>query len=262
MKIALQGTISDNQAINKDTFQLSIQCPSFSGSVLPGQFVQISTQGLNSTFLKRPISIYNYHENQLDLIYKVIGQGTQNLSQLLPNQTVDLIMPLGNSFTAPLSKNKILLLGGGMGIAPLVFYLNYYYPLFPSAHFTLYYGVSRSDEKINLAIPEQFNGTYLFHSDYSNDSYQGNLMDFFGSNHTIDYDLVLSCGPTQMMQAFSNLFASTATPMEVSLESNMACGYGVCLGCAFQTKEGSKTVCADGPVFSSNQIDWTKVWKN
>ena len=263
MKIATQGSILNNLPLSQDTYHLSIGLSSFDVPILPGQFAQLSTQGLHATFLKRPISVYGFYNHQLDFIYKVVGQGTSNLSDLLSGQKLELIFPLGNSFSPPPTKtSKILLLGGGIGIAPLVYYVQYYQVLFPLASFTLYYGVTRERDKIDLAIPDPLSGKFLFHADYKENTYQGNLNEFYSKNSPETYDLVLACGPTPMMKAFSDYFLHKNTAMEVSLESNMACGYGVCLGCAFPTKKGSKTVCVDGPVFSSSIIDWDKVWKN
>jgi dihydroorotate dehydrogenase electron transfer subunit len=261
MKITAQGSILSNLPISIDTYHLVVGLSSFDGSILPGQFAQLSTQGIHSTFLKRPISVYGCKDHQVEFIYKVVGQGTSNLSDLLPDQKIELIFPLGNSFSPPPSQtSRILLIGGGMGVAPLVYYIRYYQPLVPLASFTLYYGVSREAEKIDLAIPDPLSEKFLFHADFLQNTFQGNLLDFYMQNSPETYDLVLACGPTPMMKAFSDHFHQNNTAMEVSLESSMACGYGVCLGCAFSTKEGSKTVCVDGPVFSSNIIDWNKVW--
>jgi dihydroorotate dehydrogenase electron transfer subunit len=230
--------------------------------VLPGQFVEISTPGKNSTFLKRPISVYGYQQNQIDLLYKVLGQGTQNLSLLQPGQTVDMILPLGNFFTPPSPHSKVLLIGGGIGVAPLVYYINYFSSKISSLELSLLYGAENEKQKIELNLPNPFPGNLMFHSDYKNDIYQGNLLDFFISNSVQEYDLLIACGPHPMMKAFADYFSTKNVVMEVSLESNMACGYGVCLGCTIPTSQGSKTVCTDGPVFPANQVDWTKVWKH
>jgi dihydroorotate dehydrogenase electron transfer subunit len=260
MKIETQGFIESHKVIGKETFHCKIFLPYFKDSILPGQFVQISCPGSNSVFLKRPISVFSYEANHLEIIYKVVGLGTKNISKLKIDQAVEIILPLGNYFTPPQPSSHILLISGGIGIAPIYFYLNYYKKLFPSATFTLLSGVSRQEEEITLDLPNPFPGNIMFHIDSKDDINQGNLLEFYAKQTVENVDFAIACGPLPMMKAFSDHFHQKNIPIEVSLESSMACGYGVCLGCAFSTKEGSKTVCVDGPIFSSNIIDWNKVW--
>lgn len=262
MKTVQQGIISNIQLGASDTYQVSIHLPSFLGDIIPGQFVQISTPGKFSTLLKRPISVYGYKNNYLELLFKVVGSGTSNLSMMKIGQSVDLILPLGNSFTPPKTYENVLLIGGGMGIAPLTFYVNYYHSRNPTTKFYLYYGITRKTDELSLTFPVPFPGELKVHTDYHNEQLVGNLLDFYKNNPASSYHLVISCGPSPMMKSFAKFFKDYSMKMEVSLESMMACGFGVCLGCAFLTEEGSKTVCSDGPVFASNIINWEKIWNH
>jgi len=256
----IQGFVEDNVPIGKDVFKCTLDIGFIPGDILPGQFIQISCPGKNLTFLRRPLSVSGFIPPILTVLYKVVGYGTQNLSELKKGQKVDLILPLGRGFSKPAPHQEVLLFGGGIGIAPLLYYIDYYHTIMPSLTFNLYYGVSREDEKIEITLPDPFPGNIVYHIDWREGQYNGNLLDCFQTVPTESFDLSIACGPISMMKAFSNHMQERNLPLEVSLESRMACGFGVCLGCSIQTFDGSKTVCADGPVFDSNQIDWTKVW--
>lgn len=228
----------------------------------PGQFVQVQVPQDGGVFLRRPISIYDLRDQRtLVLLVQSVGKGTIALSKAQVGDVVNVILPLGNSFKSPLelctnTENRSirpLLIGGGVGLAPL-----------------LMLGKSLKKEGI---IP-----TFLFGA--RSKSYFPDLSEFeqvgelfittedaswgekgFVTNHSIltsepPFDCVYTCGPTPMMKAVAQLAKDRNIPCQVSLENMMACGLGVCLCCTEPTVKGYKCVCTDGPVFDSTELMW------
>ena len=223
--------------------------------MLPGQFVEIRVDGSPSTFLRRPISInfVDRDQNELWLLIAVVGDGTRRLAQLQPGDTLNCLLPLGNGFTMPVSKaEKILLVGGGVGVAPL---------LYMGAEMarqgikpTFLLGARTSADLLMLDEYERYGRVYVTTEDGS----QGEKG--FVTNHSLlqkeQFSRIATCGPTPMMKAVAAYARKAEVECEVSLENLMACGLGACLCCVEKTTEGNLRVCKDGPVFNIRKLLW------
>ena len=223
--------------------------------MLPGQFVEIRVDGSPSTFLRRPISInfVDRNQNELWLLVAAVGDGTRRLAQLQPGDTLNCLLPLGNGFTMPASRDeKILLVGGGVGVAPL---------LYMGAEMarqgiepTFLLGARTSADLLMLEEYKRYGRVYVTTEDGS----QGEKG--FVTNHSLllkeQFSRIATCGPTPMMKAVAAYARKAEVECEVSLENLMACGLGACLCCVEKTTEGNLCVCKDGPVFNIRKLLW------
>ena len=227
----------------------------------PGQFVEVRVDGSPSTFLRRPISINFVDEtnNQLWLLVAVVGDGTRQLSHLKVGSTLNCVLPLGNTFTLPSDKDekkatpaRVLLVGGGVGVAPLLYYGKWLKEHGVEPAFLL--GARTGGDLLMLDAFKQYGSVYTTTEDGSAGE-RG-----FVTNHSIltkeRFAWISACGPKPMMQAVARLAQQIATNCEVSLENLMACGLGACLCCVEKTVRGNLCVCKDGPVFNIQELLW------
>lgn len=223
--------------------------------VLPGQFVEVKVEGSPATFLRRPISIHYVDRaaNQLWLLVAMVGDGTRQLGKLTPGDTLDLVMPLGNGFTpARREGEQVLLIGGGVGVAPLLQYGAQLKADGATPVFLL--GARTSKDLLQLdhfrAIGEVFITT--------EDGSEGEKG--YVTNHSIlasrSFDRISTCGPKPMMVSVARYARQAGIECEVSLENMMACGLGACLCCVEKTVKGNVCVCKEGPVFNINDLTW------
>lgn len=223
--------------------------------MLPGQFVEVKVEGSPKTFLRRPISI-NYvdkEKNQLWLLIQTVGEGTHKLAELKAGDKLNLVFPLGNGFS-PVQKagEKVLLVGGGVGVAPL---LNYGKELKEAGAQPVFLLGARS--KADLLEQELFKSiapVYVTTEDGS-EGEKG-----FVTQHSLleneSFDRISVCGPKPMMVSVARYAKSKEIPCEVSLENMMACGLGACLCCVEKTVRGNVCVCKEGPVFPIEELTW------
>jgi len=223
--------------------------------VVPGQFVEVKVEGSPSTFLRRPISI-NYYDkatNQLWLLVAMVGEGTRTLGTLKAGDTLNLVFPLGNGFS-PVQKpgEKVLLVGGGVGVAPLLQYGRYLKANGAQPIFLL--GARTSKDLLQLDLFRSISDVYITTEDAS-EGEKG-----FVTQHSLlqkeKFDRISVCGPKPMMVSVAKYAKQTDTPCEVSLENMMACGLGACLCCVEKTVKGNVCVCKEGPVFDINDLTW------
>lgn len=254
-KFMLDLIVRKNEILNDQYFLLILSSKERLPEMLPGQFVEVRVENDSSTFLRRPISInyVDYTANELWLLIQKVGDGTRKLSTLAENNILNLIFPLGNSFTVPESKeSKILLIGGGVGIAPLLFWGSYLYKRGYHCNFLL--GGRSKENLLQLCEFEKYGNVYTTTEDGSHGE------NGFVTQHSIlrgsNFDYIYSCGPTPMMKAVASYAALNQVFCEVSLENTMACGFGACLCCVTDTTEGHLCVCTDGPVFNITKLKW------
>lgn len=217
-----------------------------------GKFVNISLPGL---FLRRPISICDLSGGELTLVYKVVGKGTGDMAQMQPGETLDLLTGLGNGFDVSACRKEALLLGGGVGTAPLVFLARELVAI--GKRVTALLGFNKASE-IMLADELRSLGATVFIATL--DGSQGTrgfvtdiLKEKAGTGNPITFDCFYACGPMPMLKA---LCSAIDAPGEVSLEERMGCGFGICYGCSCHTTAGPRRVCADGPVFKKEELIW------
>ncbi len=221
----------------------------------PGQFVEVRVDGSASTFLRRPISIHfvDYEANELWLLVALVGDGTRQLAQLAPGQTLNCVLPLGNGFTMPQSPSeRILLVGGGVGVAPLLYMGAAMHRMGAEPVFLL--GARSASDLLQLDLFNKYGRVYITTEDGSAGE-KG-----FVTNHSIlaseRFDRISTCGPKPMMVAVARYAAKAGIDCEASLENMMACGLGACLCCVEKTIEGNLCVCKEGPVFNIKKLLW------
>jgi len=223
--------------------------------MMPGQFAQLRVDGSKETFLRRPISInfVDAKQNQIWFLVQLVGAGSRALGRLKEGDTLNALLPLGNGFSMPISaEKKHLLVGGGVGTAPLL-YLGAQMNLMGMRP-TFLLGARTKDMLLQMEDFQRVGDVYVTTEDGSAGE-KG-----FVTQHSIlfkqHFDRISVCGPSPMMKAVAKFARANSVPCEVSLENMMACGLGACLCCVEKTVKGNVCVCTEGPVFDINELTW------
>lgn len=238
--------IVSNRALTPLIYEMRLKGET-SAITRPGQFVELSIEGL---FLRRPISVCNFDEGELTLVYKVVGKGTAEMAAMQVGRKVDVLTGLGNGFNADAECQRALLVGGGVGVPPL--YRLARELLAKGREVTVVLGFNTAAE---LFYEEEFKalGVNLVVATVDGSKgVKGFVTDAIRESG-VTFDYFYSCGPLPMLKALSQ---SVATDGELSLEERMGCGFGICMGCSIQTASGAKRVCKEGPVFKKEEILW------
>lgn len=248
--------ILEKRAIAKDTFSFTLLCPEIAKIACPGQFVHILPKGFG---LRRPISIAGIdpEAGTLRIVFAVRGKGTDVLADLHQGDDMDMIAPLGRGFTLMPDAQHVVLVGGGIGVPPMLPLAKYY-----GEKATAVSGF-RSYPQVILQedLAAAGSRTICCTEDGTAGDTKGFVTDVLEQLLQMGVDAVYACGPTPMLRAVSEVCIRTATYCEVSLEERMACGIGACLGCACKTKNASGEeqfvhVCKNGPVFRAEEVQW------
>lgn len=233
-----------------DLVRLTLAAPGLARTARPGQFVMVRTSDTDSVdpLLRRPLSIHDVRGDKLSLLFKVIGRGTANLARLERGGEVDLLGPLGRPF--PEVEGPALLIGGGLGIAPLLFLARGR----AGRQTAVRLGAATAAELVVAMDFEALAETHLFTEDGSTGEkglVTAGLADELAANPAA----VLTCGPEPMLRAVAGAAAAAGVECHVSLEARMACGLGACLGCSVDRADGGRArVCLEGPVFEAERI--------
>ncbi len=224
----------------------------------PGQFVMVSTGSSYDPFLKRPLAVLSTFENQFGLLFEIVGRGTEILSQLDTGEQVEVLGPLGKGFS--LNPSEAFLIGGGRGLVPLYFLAQVFSSKKIPFHF--FFGIKNQPEKILIDYLSQLPISLVVScQEEIAGFYCGTVLDAFVDwlHHSKSKPIkkIYACGPQGMLQALSQINEIVPNQVEISLESHMGCGYGVCLSCAVKKKgsPGYFHVCKDGPVFRLGEIE-------
>ena len=239
--------IRSNEALTREVYRMVLTGDT-SAITAPGQFVEIALPG---KFLRRPISVCDWMENTLTLIYKVVGQGTEQMASLPALTKLDILTGLGNGYDLTRSGDNPVLVGGGVGVPPL--YALCKALLLQGKKPSVVLGFNKESE-IFLAKEFQALGvpTFIATADGSvgTKGFVTNVL------NTLDYSYFYSCGPMPMFRAMEQVVKTSG---QYSFEERMGCGFGACMGCSIQTKSGAKRVCKDGPVFIREEVfGWTQ----
>ena len=237
-------TITSNRSLTADVWEMKLAGDT-SAITAPGQFVNIKLEGM---FLRRPISICDWDETGLTLIYKVVGKGTEFMSTLPVGKQLDILCGLGNGFDTTKSGDRPVLIGGGVGVPPMyglckallaegkqpsvILGFNTATEVFYAAEFAAL-GV-----EVTVTTVDGSQGVKGFVTDALKD---------------MDYTYFYTCGPMPMFKAIEN---TAKTSGQYSFEERMGCGFGACMGCTCKTKYGNKRICKDGPVLEREEIVW------
>lgn len=254
-----RALVAAHRRVADGLYEMEVIAPQTASQAKPGQFVHIRPGFSSDPLLRRPLSLYDVDQGlgSITLLYKVVGRGTDLLSRVKSREYVDLMGPLGRGFTIPRPGRKTLLVGGGVGIAPLIYLArvlkqqgNSVRAAFGAASGQDAAVYRRKYEELGVeAWPATIDGTL---------GHQGTVLDLLKSRaDPAQIDMIYTCGPEGMMEAVTDYARSHGIPGEVSLEEVMACGVGACLGCARKLKpqdEEYVKVCKDGPVFNMNLL--------
>lgn len=254
MKKILDTTLVAVEWLNAKNVLLTLTASQQMPEMLPGQFVEVRIDNAPDVFLRRPISIHFFdsQKNLLYLMVQVVGKGTKRMAALNVGDVLNLILPLGNTFSIPESSQRLLLVGGGVGVAPLL-YLGA--ELKKKGHrVTFLLGARTANDLLRMEAFKGYGDVYVTTEDASWGE-KG-----FVTQHSLlqqqNFDFIYTCGPTPMMQAVARYAKEKGIPCEASLENTMACGLGACLCCVTDTQHGHKCVCSDGPIFNINELKW------
>lgn len=254
-KYILDLTVNSVEALSDKHVLIKLTDDKPLPEMLPGQFVEVRVDNTPSTFLRRPISINNvdYDHNELWLLVAAVGDGTRQLQKLQKGDRLNCVLPLGNSFTMPTDNTqKVLLVGGGVGVAPLLYFGKRIKAMGGEPTFLL--GARSAKDVLERELFEQV-GHVLITTEDGSEGEKG-----FVTSHSVlaqeHFDRISTCGPKPMMMAVARYAFKNDIECEVSLENKMACGVGACLCCVEKTVEGNKCVCKEGPVMNIKKLTW------
>ena len=239
-------TVTKNEALTPLIYEMHL-AGDVSGVTRAGQFVEIALDGL---YLRRPISVCNYEEGELTLIYKVVGKGTDLMSQMAEGTQLDVLTGLGNGFNIDHESKKPLLVGGGVGVPPL--YRLTRDLIARGKEVTVVLGFNTESEIFYAEKFEEAGAKVIIATADGSVGVKGFVTTAIAESG-IEADYFYSCGPLPMLKA---LCQSLEIDGEVSLEERMGCGFGICMGCSIQTTKGAKRVCKEGPVFKKEEVIW------
>ena len=232
--------IQSNEQIAKNVYRMLLAGDTT--GILPGQFVNIRVEG---QFLRRPISVCNITDGILTIIYKVVGVGTEAMSQLPIGTQLDVLTVLGNGYDLTKAGDQPLLVGGGVGVPPMYMLARQLREMGKNVKVIL--GFNTKDE---VFYEEEFRALGCDVTVTTVDGSHG-VKGFVTNAVDGQQSYYYTCGPLPMIKALINTLGTNG---EVSMEERMGCGFGACMGCSIQTTQGTKRVCKEGPVFPANEL--------
>lgn len=245
-KTLIDAKITEQSELITGVFNMTLYAPEIARTAKPGNFLQVKAAKAN-TLLRRPLGIADAEGDNISLIYRKIGKGTAELAELQQGDIVSLLGALGNSFDE--SFKNPLLVGGGMGLSPLLFYAR------AQKNAAVLMGGRTSAEVFWEDIFKPFAKEIFIATEDGSKGEKGfNVALLPKLLKSGKYDGVIACGPDPMMKKAVDIAKEYSVPVEVSLERRMGCGLGACLSCAIDTTKGRKKVCKDGPVFKGEEV--------
>lgn len=258
-----RGIIKFITVLSDTIYHIGIECPEISAECRAGQFVMIRVDRGYDPLLRRPFSICRSgNDGIIEIVYKVVGKGTRLLSEKDAGSEIDVLGPLGNSFDLDAEYDSYVFVNGGMGFPPLAFLAEELHKR--SKKTVFYYGALSVNDLIYKNEIERLCGTFVAVTEDGSSGRKGLVTDVFLSDIREgligENTAVISCGPLLMLKRMCSLSKEYGFHLEVSLENEMACGIGICQGCAVKVADkgefGYKLVCKDGPVFNARELLW------
>ena len=262
--------IISNKKISEDTFILSLDCSGFHSKVTAGQFYMVGIPGHCEIVLRRPFSVCDFNGKILKIAYKVIGKGTSVLSRLKKGNCIDLLGPFGNGFKFPGTEENIIFVAGGIGVAPFLLFAREVRKTFKSEKSVtlLYGGRTSSDFALKKSFLE-FVDESLVSTEDGSEGFRGYVTELLEKKTKSlktpkkAKTIIYASGPRAMLKKVDEFSQRTKIVCQLSAETVMGCGYGICLGCAVENNKARQSgkkkhslVCKDGPVFESGEIKW------
>ena len=252
--------ITANDNFSEGLFYMRIFFPGVSQKWIPGQFLHIlpPVLGNRPPMLRRPVSILSSDGDNVEIVYRVVGEGTRLISNVRVGESLDIIGPLGNGFVdIPESSGKHILIGGGVGAPPMIALARQLHESGKEVEF--YQGAKDSSDLILNDDMEKSEFIYFATTEDGSTGHKGMVTDILPAPSG-EIAAVYSCGPLPMMKAVLEWRGKSEFKFYVSIENKMGCGVGVCLGCAVPTTNGKYVkVCKSGPVFNADDLDWDKL---
>lgn len=245
--------IEDNRKVNLSYYKLVFRSRRLALGVKPGQFLNLQTGNTGSPFLRRPFSYYRRVKNKIEILYEVVGKGTAQLAQMKKGNVLKALGPLGKPFTFDIKKKKRVLIGGGVGVPPLIFLAE----VKPQRGDYLLIGTKSKKEVLPSREFSRVKAKILCSTDDGSYGQKGFVTELLKEIIRCEDKrnlYIQTCGPTPMMQEVMKIAQKEGIAGEVSVEKTMACGLGVCLGCMVKTPEGWLPSCTQGPVFKFEDI--------
>lgn len=233
-----------NTLIARDVYKMVIEGDT-SSITAPGQFVNIKLEG---KFLRRPISICDYDEKTITLIYKVVGKGTEQMAQMHIGEELDVLVGLGNGYSTDNCGDRPLLIGGGVGVPPMYRLCRELTAM--NKEVTVILGFNSSSDVFYVEEFKSLGANVIVTTADGTQGIKGFVTD---AMINVDYSYFFTCGPEVMFKAIENI---AKTSGQYSFEERMGCGFGACMGCSCKTKYGNKRICKDGPVLVREEIIW------
>lgn len=254
----VKAKISENKLIAQGFYKMRVESRHLAGHSKPGQFVEVRCSGGCDPLLRRPLGVHRILDTGVELLYEVVGRGTDLLSRKMKGEELDIIGPLGNGFEITASGRSAILVAGGIGVAPLV---------------ALAWDLIKRGRKTSVVIGARTKSHLLCERDFkalgcavktaTDDGSRGKrglateLLQEMLADSKGPRVVIYACGPRGMLKEVARISKEKELPCQVSLEERMACGVGVCLGCPVRMRRGGyKMVCKDGPVFNAEEIAW------
>ena len=236
-------TVKDNNPLTKDVMKMVLQGDTSAISA-PGQFVNILLEG---KYLRRPISVCDYDDTSLTIIYKVVGKGTAQMKDMVPGQALDILTGLGNGYDLSCAGDAPVLLGGGVGVPPMYNLARKLVAM--GKDVTVILGFNTASEIFYEAEFKALGCNVTVTTVDGSYGTKGFVTDALPQSYTHFY----TCGPEPMLKA---VYKATTTSGQMSFEERMGCGFGACMGCSCKTLTGYKRICKDGPVMRKEEIAW------
>ncbi len=237
-------TIVSNTALTSNVYKMVLQ-GDVSAITAPGQFVNIRLDGL---YLRRPISVCDLSVDTLTIVYKAVGKGTEQMSQMQVGEKLDVLTGLGNGYDLSLSGEKPVLLGGGVGVPPM--YLLAKELIAQGKKVSVILGFNTKDELFYEAEFKALGADVTVTTVDGSYGVKGFVTDALKE---MDYTYFYTCGPEPMLKA---VYKTANTSGQMSFEKRMGCGFGACMGCSCKTLTGYKRICKEGPVMKKEEILW------
>ncbi|WP_373471705.1 dihydroorotate dehydrogenase electron transfer subunit [Carnobacterium alterfunditum] len=255
MKFNGSVKIIERKQLQQDVFQIKVERPSMIEEILPGQFFNIVASNTGYPLLRRPISVSGYSADIIEFTVKVLGTGTQALSEYEVGETIVLMGPLGNGFEQKVEK-RVLLVGGGIGIAPIKGLLEQLAPQAVSSDVILGF----RDEPYLVEMFSAHASSLTLVSEYDASYRLGYVTQPFIEHIEANaYDMIYACGPEAMLKTLAGICNSRKLPIQLLMEEKMACGIGACLVCTCKVKQGDfgfkhVRMCKEGPMFYGSEV--------
>lgn len=255
MRTYYYASIIKNEEILSGIWEMELVASDIARAIRPGQFIQLYPPD-ERNILPRPISLASVSEDIITIIYRVVGKGTEQFSHLQKGNHIRIMGPLGNGFTLPDVTAKSILIGGGLGIPPLL-------ELSKRLHGNIEVFLGYQDVPFMIERFQQLNLDVHVATQSGKYGFHGNVLDMLKKNAP-SANYIFACGPRPMLQAVSEWAKDQRIPIQVSMEERMACGIGVCLGCGIKIRKPGEPdwkymrVCKDGPVFNGNEVVWNE----